>query len=267
MNLKTIALAAAVSLLAVSCSSKKQTLPYFDDISTVATGEFPAMQYLTTIQPDDELYINVSSEHPAATVAYNLPFTNPAASDVLTKTSTPRTQTYRVDSKGDINFPVLGTLHVAGMNIEQLQAKLTELISKDVKNPVVNVGMVNFSVVVAGEVKIPQSIPVSGNRITVLEALAKAGDLTEYGRREDVLVVREENGKRVFAHLDLTKSDVFNSPYYYLQPNDYVYVAPNDVLQANSKYNQNNAFKLSVISTIVSAASVIASLVIALTVK
>ena len=103
--------------------------------------------------------------------------------------------------------------------------------------------------------------------MTVLDALAAAGDLTEYGERSNVLIIREENGERKFAHLDLNSSETLTSPYYYLQQNDYVYVAPNKVRQANSKYNQNNAYKLSVTSTIVSAASVIASLVIALTVK
>ena len=123
------------------------------------------------------------------------------------------------------------------------------------------------SVVVAGEVKQPQTIRVDRNRISILDALAAAGDLTEYGERSNVLVIREENGERKFAHLDLNSSEVLTSPYYYLQQNDYVYVAPNKVRQSNSKYNTNNSFKLQVTSTIVSAASVIASLVIALTVK
>lgn len=101
----------------------------------------------------------------------------------------------------------------------------------------------------------------------MLDALADAGDLTEYGERSNVLLVREENGERKFVHLDLNSSDLLTSPYFYLKQNDYIYVEPNEVRQANSKYNQNNSFKLTVVSTIVSAASVIASLVIALTVK
>jgi len=164
-------------------------------------------------------------------------------------------------------MPVLGTVHVEGLTTEQLQQELTRRISADVKDPVVTVRMLNFNIVIAGEVKEPKRIPVNENRITILDALAMAGDLTEYGERSNVLVIREENGERKFAHIDLNSSDLLTSPYYYLQQNDYVYVAPNSIRQANSKYNQNNAFKLSVISTIVSAASVIASLVIALTVK
>ncbi len=153
------------------------------------------------------------------------------------------------------------------MTTEQLTDMLVQKISADVKDPVVTVRLANFTVVVAGEVKTPKTISVDRNRISVLDALAAAGDLTEYGERSNVLVIREEGGKRTYAHLDLNSSETLSSPYYYLKQNDYVYVAPNKVRQANSKYNQNNAFKLSVISTIVSASSVIASLVIALTVK
>ena len=175
--------------------------------------------------------------------------------------------TYVVDTKGDIDFPILGKIHVAGLNCEQLRDLLTERISKDVKDPLVTVTLANFKVVVAGEVNKPGNIPVKGNRVTVLDALSAAGDLTPYGERSNVLVIREENGKRTFAHLDLNSSEVLTSPYYYLQQNDYVYVEPNKIRQANSKYNQDNASKLTVISTVVSACSVIASLVIALAIK
>lgn len=119
----------------------------------------------------------------------------------------------------------------------------------------------------AGEVNNPGQIRVTRNRFSILDALSAAGDMTPYGERSNVLLIRENNGKKEYVHLDMNKSDVLDSPYYYLQQNDYIYVEPNKVRQANSKYNQDNAFKLSVISTVVSAASVIASLVIALTVK
>ncbi|MDE5750479.1 MAG: SLBB domain-containing protein, partial [Duncaniella sp.] len=132
----------------------------------------------------------------------------------------------------------------------------------------VTVNLMNFTVNVAGEVKEPGRIHVDGNRITILDALTAAGDLTEFGERSRVLVIREQpDGTRQFAHLDLNSSKIVESPYYYLQQNDYVYVEPNKIRQQNSKYNQNSAFKLQVVSTIVSVASVIASLVIALAVK
>lgn len=267
MKLHRIFIYAAVAALISSCSTSKTVLPYFTDISNITEGSYPAGDYSPEIKPDDELLITVNSVNPEASALYNLPLSNPAKSTELFKTSTPMQQTFRVNNEGNIDFPILGTLHVAGMTLEQLDAMLTQKISEDVEDPIVNVSFVNFKVSVAGEVKHPQAINVTRSRYSILDALAEAGDLTEYGERSNILLVREENGERKFVHLNLNSSDVLNSPYFYLRQNDYVYVEPNTVRQANSKYNQNNAFKLSVISTIASASSVIASLIIALAIK
>ena len=118
-----------------------------------------------------------------------------------------------------------------------------------------------------GEVKNPQRIRVNTKRFSILDALAAAGDITEFGRRDNVMVIREVDGQKSFQRMNLMDNSIFASPYFYLQQNDVVYVQTNDVKVQNSKYNQNNGYKLSVISTIVSAASVIASMIIALTVK
>lgn len=267
MKLPRIFIVAAVAGMMASCSSSKTVLPYFTDISKVEQGVFETGEYAPEIKPDDELMITVTSLNPEATGIYNLPLSNPAKQSELFKNSTPSQQTYMVNTEGDINFPVLGKIHVAGMTVDALQAELTKRIAEDVEDPIVTVALANFRVVVAGEVKEPKSITVTRNRYSVLDALADAGDLTEYGERSNVLLVREENGERKFVHLDLNSSETLTSPYFYLRQNDYIYVEPNKVRQANSKYNQNNAFKLTVISTVVSATSVIASLVIALTVK
>ncbi len=266
MKFKTLALAMIATACLASCSSNKTVLPYFQDIQST-TAELPAMPYISEIVPDDELIITVNSVQPEATAAYNMPLNNPAVSQKLGMNSTPQTQTYRVDTDGNITLPVLGKVHAAGLTVEQLRDKLMQEISKDVTDPVVNVTMANFKVYVGGEVRTPMPVDVKGNRITVLEALSAAGDLTEYAERDNVLVIREENGKRVFERLNLNSSETLTSPYYYLRPNDYVYVSPNKVRQENSKYNTNNSFKLQVVSTIVSGCSVIASLIIALTVK
>jgi len=262
-----IIIVATVAAFMTSCSSSKTVLPYFTDISNTEAGTFQAGEYSPQIKPDDELMISVTSLNPEATGIYNLPLSNPAKHSDLFKNSTPSQQTYMVNAEGDINFPVIGKIHVADMTVDRLQAELTRLIAKDVEDPLVTVALANFRVVVAGEVRTPKSITVTRNRYSVLDALADAGDLTEYGERSNVLLVREEDGLRKFVHLDLNSSETLASPYFYLKQNDYIYVEPNKVRQSNSKYNQNNAFKLTVISTIVSATSVIASLVIALTVK
>lgn len=258
---------AALCFAAASCAGTKTVLPYFTDITDVQSGQLEDMTYLPVIQPDDELFITVNSESPEATAIYNQPVVNPGSNALFDSPQTPRSLTYRVDSSGDIHFPVIGTIHVAGLTVEGVREYLLGRISASVKNPEVTVVMTNFNVVIAGEVKTPCRITVTDNRYSILDALAQAGDMTEYGERSNVLIIREENGKRHYAHLNLNSAESLNSPYYYLQPNDYIYVSPNKIRQANSKYNQNNAFKLSVISTVVSAASVIASLVIALTIK
>ena len=144
---------------------------------------------------------------------------------------------------------------------------LTEKISEQVTDPIVRTELINFKVNVIGEVKEPRQVLVRSQRFSVLDALASAGDLTEFGKRSNVLVIREIDGEKHYARLNLGDSNVTSSPYFYLKKNDVVYVEPNKIRQDNSSYNQNNAFKLSVVSTIVSAASVIASLVIALTIK
>ena len=267
MKFKSLVLSAAIALALASCSSSKTTLPYFTDLSETSAGQLPPMDYLVRLQPEDELQITVNSEVPGATEIYNLPLFNPVDRANLLVSKQPTSQTYVVNSKGDIDFPVLGTIHVQGLTIEQLKEYLTKEISKEVKDPIVTVNLINFKIAVGGEVKAPDTYPVSGNRITILDALAKAGDLTEYGERSNVLIIREENGQRTYAHVDLNSSDLLTSPYYYLQQNDYIYVSPNKIKQANSKYNTNNSYKLSVTSTIVSACSVIASLIIALAVK
>lgn len=266
MNIKTLAVALAAVACLSACSSKRTVLPYFTDL-TESVGVIETQAYAPEIKPDDELDIVVSSSVPDASAVYNVA---PSMSDLngdRSLTATPRIQTYLVDSKGDINFPILGKIHVAGLTTEQLQEKLQTEIRHDVKDAIVRVALVNFTVVVGGEVARPGKFPVKRNRYSVLDALGEAGDLTPYGERENVLVIREENGQRTYARLNLNSKEALTSPYFYLRQNDYVYVEPNKIRQANAKYNQDNSFKLQVISTIVSATSVVASLVIALAIK
>ena len=261
-----IMMIAALTLL--SCNSTKDnTLAYFKDLAAAPSGSLPNPQgeYPISIGPDDELVVSITSTIPEATAAYNLPMDNPATRGNLRATTQPRTQTYVVDEQGYIMLPVLGRIMVKGKTLTQIASEITAMVSQNVKDPYVRVDIVNFSVDVMGEVRNPQRIYSGRQSFTVLDALAQCGDLTEFGRRDHVYVIRTEEGKRNYQLLNLNSSDVFNSPYFYLKQNDVVYVEPNQIRIDNSKYNQNNAFKLSVISTIVSGVSVIASLVIALT--
>lgn len=164
-------------------------------------------------------------------------------------------------------MPILGTIHVAGMTTTDLQEYLTRRISADVDDPTVLVTFAQFYVNVMGEVLTPKRVKVTSQRYTLLDAIAEAGDMTQYGERSNVLLIREENGKRVYHRFDLNDVETLQSPYFYLQQNDVVYVSPNQTRQENSKYNQNNAFKVQVVSAIVSGVSVVTSLIIALAVK
>lgn len=268
MKNKLILLLFVMAILTSCKTTNQQTLPYFQNIGEAADGVVPSgCDYGLKIVPDDELIITVNSLVPAATAHYNLTLDNPSLRGEMVFSSTPKLQTYLVDKQGYINFPVLGKLKVVGKSTDEIKAMLEEQIGKDVENPYVRVQLANFKVNVLGEVNRPGSFSVTTERFSVLDALANAGDLTEYGNRANVLVIREEGGVRQYHRINLNDAATLSSPYFYLQQNDVVYVEPNQIRQDNSKYNQNNAYKLSVISTIVSACSVVASLIIALSVK
>lgn len=153
------------------------------------------------------------------------------------------------------------------MHRKEVAEYLKEQISKYVEDPIVNIQCTNFKVSVLGEVTKPGTYEVGSERITVLEALGLANDITIYGNRSNILLVREENGTRSFHRLDLTKPDVFTSPYYYLQRNDVVFVEPNKARQGYANYSQDKQYLVSVVSAVTSAVSVIVSLCIALFVK
>lgn len=256
-------------MVVVSCTTTKDNnLAYFKDLAASAAGTLPeGPEREIRLVPDNELAISISSAQPEATAMYNVPLGNPATRGVISTQGQPRLLTYIIDRQGNIELPVIGTLHVQGLTTSEVTDIIKKRVSENVHDPYVRVELLGFHVNVMGEVKSPHRIYVQSQRYSVLDALAEAGDLTEFAKRDAVTVIREQNGQKTYQRLNLADSQIFSSPYFYLQQNDVVYVEPNTIKIDNSKYNQNNAFKLSVISTVVSAASVIASLVIALTVK
>lgn len=260
--------AAAVALLSSCSTTRENNLAYFKNTPQVANGTLPQSR-LNEIRliADDEITITVSSMVPEATMMFNAPLANNASrGDTEMKTSG-RLSTYIVGQDGNITMPVIGKLAVAGKTTHEVEELVKQHVSQVVKDPYVKVQLLGYYVNVMGEVKEPGRVRVTSERFTVLDALASCGDLTEYADRGSIMVVREENGEKKFYRMNLADTDIFASPCYYLQQNDVVYVEPNTIKIDNSKYNTNNAYKLTVVSTIVSAASVIASLVIALTVK
>lgn len=262
-------LAVAMILAVASCTTVKENdLAYFKNLPSSGSGQLSsALLPDVRLQVDDEIAISVTSSAPEATAIFNAPLANSSVRGDASVQGNPKLMSHIVDREGCIELPVLGKLKVSGMTTNEVASMIRDRISSSVRDPYVNVQMLGFYVNVMGEVKEPQRIKVDKQKFSVLDALAACGDLTEYGQRENVLVIRNDGTQTTYHQLNLQDSQTFGSPYFYLQQNDVVYVAPNKIRIDNSKYNQNNAYKLSVISTVVSAVSVVASLVIALAVK
>lgn len=213
------------------------------------------------IKPNDQLSITISAEEMEAALPFNLPFAGSIIGSQNTAVrvqGTPLIQNYLVNSDGEIQFPVLGTIKVAGFNRKELSRMLETKISDYIQKPVVTVRISNFQVTILGEVKNPGTFPVTDEYLSLPKALGLAGDLTIYGKRKNVLVVRESgNGDKKHAYLDLTNADIVNSPFYYLQQNDVVYVEPNGPQLQSASYNRNASVYISIASVLVSLAVLI----------
>lgn len=244
-------------ILFSACNSTKEVV-YLQDVVPLKQQDIER-KYEVFIHEDDLLSIMVNSKDPELALPFNMPLiTYQIGSE---SPGQQRVLGYLVDTNGDIDFPILGKLHVAGLSRLELRDLIKEkLISGDyIKDPVVTVQFLNYKVSVMGEVARPGSFTITGDRITLLEALSMAGDLTIYGRRDRVAVIREENGKRTILFHDLRSSDIFTSPCYYLQQNDIVYVEPNKAKAGQRDINQNNSVSvwLSAVSVLAAVASLL----------
>lgn len=248
-----------------SCNTAKHDLNIFENLSG-ESGTLAVPNTVVKIEPEMSLIITVQSEVQSASAEFNPPYANPASPGSEVVSGTPTLKPYEVDRNGNIDFPRLGTIHVAGMTQMELKNYLTKRISEYVKDPVVTVSIQGYRVVVVGEVVNPRTIFTAQDRYGLLDALADCGGLGDYALRDNIIVMRRTDDNTIEYHkLNLHDAKVVEDPYYWLKNEDVVVVSANKVKQDNSKYNQNNGYKLSVISTVVSSVSVIASLVIALT--
>lgn len=256
------------SILICSCRSYKDQIAYSyvqGDSSDIVMPLKNA--YSLKIKPDDELKINISSTVPQATSQYNLPPVNYVGRGETQLSSSGSIATYTVSESGHIVIPNIGKIKVADKTPDEVADMLTEKISESVIDPVVKVELRNFHVIVLGSVASPGTKSFSGQRCSIFDAIGAAGDITLRGRKDNVVLMRESNGVVEKHVLDLTDTSILNSPYYYMQQNDVIMVDATDVSKDNSNYNSMNSFRLQTTSTIVSAASVIASLLIAFLVK
>lgn len=220
---------AALSVMTLVSCGTHQEIAYIHD-ATRDNSEAISGKFTKGIQANDLLSIYVESETPAATVPFNQETNKIAMSDgVVMNPNSTAVSGYLVSNEGDITFPVLGKLHVLGMTHSELADELQRrLVSEGhILDARVTVRLMNFTVSVLGDVARPGTIKASGERLTIFEALSMVGDLTIYGQRHNITVIREENGMRTIGEIDLSSKDVFESPYYYLHQNDVVYVEPN----------------------------------------
>jgi polysaccharide export outer membrane protein len=219
--MKHLFLLLGLSCVVLSCSTKKQVL-YFQDIenlnNTAVTTTFDPI-----IEPNDVLYITLSSLNEEVLKPFQKNKSNPT---VATGNANIGLQGYLVNVSGNIPFPVIGELQVAGKTRKQVEEILKQALSQYITDVVVDVRIINFRVTVIGEVNNPGVFSVKDERITLPEAIGLAGDFTLDGNRKNITIIREEDGKRKVTHIDFTKADFFTGDFYYLKQNDVVYVAP-----------------------------------------
>lgn len=243
-------------LVASSCGSGKK-LAYFTNADSISLAASAGL-YDAKIMPKDLLTITVNTTDPKAATPFNLSTSVSSGSS----TSTAGAGSYLVDNDGYINFPVVGKLYVNGMTKRECEDYVRDNIlpymASD-QNPIVTVRMASFKVSVLGEVKSPGIFVVDQEKISILEALARAGDLTIYGKRDNVMLIREDaTGQKSVHRMNLNDANLMNSPLYYLQQNDVIYVSPNKVRAISSA---NAGLWLSMVSTVASAATVIVTVV------
>jgi len=251
------------TLLLTSCGSVKN-VAYLQNSDSI-NFEKSRFLYDARIMPKDQITISVNTTNPEASLPFNLLLQTQYQQGRTVSTGGGGTlMPYLVDNDGFINFPMVGRLHVGGLTKSEAEQLVLEKIRPymaETENPVVTVTMSSYSVSVLGEVANPGTFQVAREKITILEALAQAGDLTIYGVRDRVKLIREDaTGKKSVVTLNLNDANIINSPYYYLQQNDVIYVEPNNVKAQNSKIGQSTTLWFSATGILLSVASLLVNI-------
>ena len=250
--------------LLTACQSYKK-VPYFQNVEVVNEVEQQEKLYDAKIMPKDLLTIVVSCTNPELAIPFNLTVASNAGIAVSTSsyvTTQPVLQPYLVDNDGNINFPVLGELKLGGLTKREAEQLIIDKLKPYMKEtPIVTVRMVNYKISVIGEVTRPGTFTISNEKVNLLEALAMAGDMTVYGLRDNVKLIREDaNGKQQIVTLDLNNAETILSPYYWLQQNDIVYVTPNKAKARNSDVGTSTSLWFSATSILVSIVSLLVNI-------
>lgn len=236
-----------IGLLAIlsSCASKGDVV-YFQN-----AGSFETLVDKNSFTPkfkvDDLVSIHISTLDPEVSAPFNL-FRGAAEGGIR-----PEQVDYLIDKEGEIDFPVIGKIKIAGLSPEETRVLLRDRLSEYLRDPIINIRLKNFTVTVLGEVNRPGTYPINGERISILEALGFAGDLTIKGQRENVMVIRDFDGTKVYTRIDLTRKEALNSPVYYLTQNDLVYVEPNQSAITSSSLDNRATIAISIASILITS--------------
>ena len=228
--IKRLFIIAILGTLFISCASREK-IAYYQDIKNLPSSE--KHSYDPILQPDDLLMIFISAPDPEVAAPFNLSTINLAGNlstglaNVENSAGQIRYQTYLIDNNGFIQFPVIGNIKLGGLSRKMALQTIETSLKRYIQEPIVNLRILNYKVTVQGEVVRPGVFNILTERVTLPEAISMAGDMTIYGKRDNVLIIREVDGKRTYNFVDMTKSDFINSPYYYLSQNDLVVIEPN----------------------------------------
>nr|WP_042293834.1 polysaccharide biosynthesis/export family protein [Nonlabens ulvanivorans] len=246
-----------LAMFATSCVSKKDII-YVQDIDT-ALSESKSSKYDAVITNDDILKIIVTSENMESVQPFNQ-VVSPVVNNELSIRSQETLQSYLVDDEGFINYPLLGKVKASGYTRIELQDHLKTQMLLYVKDAVVDVRILNYKITLLGEVNRPGTYKVDDNRITLLQAIGLAGDLTVYGRRDNIVVIRDMNGIQTSTRVNLTSADFIYSPFYYLNQNDTIIVEPNGAQIQASGFNRNISVYVSIASLLLTTVVVFSNL-------
>jgi len=244
------------SLLLFSCSSKKDVI-YYQDIDNKEFSSLESINSHPRIQINDILNISTAALNPESVLPFSFN-TGESSSVQPRQVELLKLTGYLVNSDGEINFPQLGKIEVEGKTTQEIQSLLEDKLSLYIKNPTVNVRILNFKFTIQGEIRQPGTYEIIEENMTLPQALGLAGDLTINGRRDNIMIYRQEGGQREVKRIDLTQSDWMNSDYFFIKPNDIIYVEPNNPKVKSAGFVGNVGTLLSIVSIIFSAVVLLA---------
>lgn len=254
MIFKILIYFSAVLFMFFGCATRD--LVYFSDLEDESTYKVAISETTSPkIQKDDLLNISVTSLSPESNLLFNMGFLNTGANNPGTvrnadAASRLGVEGYLVDPNGEINFPVIGKIKIQGLTKMECIEKITNMVGEYVKDPIINIRFINFKITVIGEVNKPATFVIPTEKISVLEAIGMAGDMTMFGKRGNVLILRESNDERKIVRINLNSKDFLTSPFFYLQQNDIIYVEPDRMKSVQASTNQRSLTVIGIIASL-----------------